>query len=129
MRYLLGLVHRFNVYEDIDILKSEVLKRFEEEIVRGVGDAKYVRIVFVERSIGSWILAGLCEERAKDIDKPEMRLVEKLGRYTVKTFDEYQRLAEIVDLSHAVERFQSFKVFIEVIKVLLSIQSSSTSRP
>jgi len=80
------------------------LKRFEEEIVRGVGDTKHMGIVFVERSIESWILAGLCEERAKDVDKPEMRLMEKLGRYSVKAFDEYQRLAEIVDLNHAVER-------------------------
>ncbi|ADM27611.1 hypothetical protein Igag_0785 [Ignisphaera aggregans DSM 17230] len=51
-----GLVHRFNVYEDIDILKSKVLKRFEEEIVRGVGDAKHMGIVFVERSIGHGFL-------------------------------------------------------------------------
>jgi len=32
------------------------LKRFEEEIVRGVGDAKHMGIVFVERSIGHGFL-------------------------------------------------------------------------
>jgi len=121
IRALSTRFNRFIILKDVHGLKSEVLKRFEEEVVRGVGDVNHVRIVFVERSIESWILAGLCEERAKDIDKPEMRLMEKLGRFIIKTFDEYQRLVEIVDLNHAVEKSQSFKVFIEAIKDLLSI--------
>jgi len=109
------------VLKDVHGLRREILARLEEEILRGVGGSTRIRVLLVEKSVESWILAGLCEERAEELDEAGLRLMERLGRIVVKTFEEYRRLAQAVDLEHATKKSKSFRAFAEAVRELRSV--------
>jgi len=109
---------RVVVLKDVHRLGKEVLTKLEEEILRGVGSSARVRVLPVEKSVESWILAGLCEEIAEELDEAGLRLMERLGRIVAKTFEEYRRLAQAIDLEHAARKSKSFKAFVEAVREL-----------
>jgi hypothetical protein len=58
-------------------------------------------VIVVKRSIESWILAGLCVNNPENIEDPEeelKKLMQKMGRYFIKSPEVYKRLAKEVDL-------------------------------
>jgi len=76
--------------------------------------------IIVKRSIESWILAGLCVNNPEEIPNPEeelKRLMEKRGKYFIKSLQVYKRLAkEEIDIGKTLTKSASFKEFIDALQ-------------
>jgi len=75
-----------------------------------------VRVLRVNKSIESWILAGLCEENPEDVVDPERRLSERIGKIVVKAEKPYRDIARVIDVDHAIAKSQSFNEFVKALK-------------
>jgi hypothetical protein len=79
----------------------------------------HLHIIVVKRSIESWILAGLCINNPENIEDPEeglKKVMQKKGRYYIKSPEIYRQLAKEVDFEKAVKKSETFKKFIEVLQ-------------
>jgi len=102
-----------------DLNRSLVISKVAKVVSQLKGLKAYV--VQVKRSIESWILAGL----SADIDNPEdlpdpeeelRRLMQKEGKYYVKSPEVYKRLAQEVDVEHARAKSKTFEDFLRHLK-------------
>jgi len=102
-----------------DLDRSLVVSKVAKVVSQLKGLKAYV--VQVERSIESWILAGL----SADIDNPEDlpdpeeelgRLMQREGKYYVKSPEVYKRLAQEVDVERARAKSKTFEDFLRHLK-------------
>jgi len=103
--------------KDTHSLAEDMLQRFEKEVYGSLRDLEKrgvrIKVLRVVRSIESWILAGLCEQKAESIEDPVGRLRDKLGRDIIKSEEFYKKLAEGMDVQHAARNSHSFEEFLE----------------
>jgi len=93
-------------------LEMKVNKGLRDLVESGVKGG----VLKVNRSIESWILAGLCEENPEGIPDPERRLSGRIGRPIIKAEESYRILAGQIDIQHAETRSQSFREFVKALR-------------
>jgi len=118
-----ALVDTYNyilLLKDTHGLAEDTLEKFDKEVSRDLMDLKdkgvVVRVLRVNKSIESWILADLCEENPEDVVDPERRLSERIGKIVVKAEKPYRDIARVIDVDHAIAKSQSFNEFVKALK-------------
>jgi len=115
-----GHVSHIFLLKDTHGISDEKLAGLEMKVNKGLRDlvesSVKVGVLKVNRSIESWILAGLCEENPEGIPDQERRLSGKIGRSIIKAEGSYRGLAGQIDIQHAETKSQSFREFVKALR-------------
>jgi len=98
---------------------THLINEIKSEIKKLQNLQSKIHTIIVKRSVESWILAGLCINNPENIEDPKdelKKLMQKMGRYFIKSLEVYKRLAKEVDLEKAVKKSETFKSFIEILR-------------